>query len=578
MSRFNLIDEPWISVVIDYKGTTKLVGLKEFFENAHTYIALAGDMPTQDFAVMRFILAILHTVFSRYDAQGNAYEMVTLNERMQQLEEVDQGDYEEYEDALLDTWKDLWKAGKFPDIVVKYLDAWHDRFYLYDDKYPFYQVTKEIISKVNAQFTDSTCTTAIVCPKFINRTISESGNKIALFSPRCNSNKNNLTDAELARWLITFQGVSNSSDKTSIIDDKNLPKSIGWIYGLGGVFFSADNLFKTMLLNFVLKHPEQQYNVSQHPAWEFEQSEFYEMYKESRMIDNLACLYTNWSRLVYLFYYTGNKKESKDKESRENLRLRIVKTIAPQQEANVLEPMAKWKDNSDKILAADKPQKNEAAWRSFNAIINLSDNYRRLPGIADNLNHLKKVFSEDELIQVNVISAIDNGDPSSRVLIEEYYDNFNLKLYVATDLLNKGWVVRINNIIEKTKEIIEKDYGRFLYDIKKIRKINFSDFVSNKKGDLYFRIDKPFRDWLADIDCKDNKDAKEQEWYAKLRKIIHIQIDEVTKNASSRDFIGVVIKDKKNKDKENNIAIALNMLMASVNKKLPKLDNNHRSI
>ena len=154
MSRFNLIDEPWISVVIDYKGTTKLVGLKEFFENAHTYIALAGDMPTQDFAVMRFILAILHTVFSRYDAQGNAYETVTLNDRMQQLEEVDQGDYEDYEDALLDTWKDLWKAGKFPDIVLKYLDAWHDRFYLYDDKYPFYQVTKEIISKVNAQFTD----------------------------------------------------------------------------------------------------------------------------------------------------------------------------------------------------------------------------------------------------------------------------------------------------------------------------------------------------------------------------------------------------------------------------------------
>lgn len=568
MSRFNLIDEPWISVVIDYKGTTKLVGLKEFFENAHTYIALAGDMPTQDFAVMRFILAILHTVFSRYDAQGKAYKMVTLNDRMQQREEVDQGDYEDYEDALLYTWKTLWKAGKFPDIVVKYLDAWHDRFYLYDDKYPFYQVTKEIISKVNAELTNSTYDRAIVCPKLINRTISESGNKIALFSPRFDSNKNNLTDAELVRWLITFQGVSNASDKKTIIKTKST-KSIGWIYGLGGVFFSSDNLFKTLLFNFVLKHPEQQYNVSQHPVWEFEQSELYEMYKESRMIDNLACLYTNWSRLMYLFY-------ADDKESRKNLRLRIVKTLAPQKETNVLEPMAKWKPN--KILAADKPQKNEAAWRSFNAIINRSDNYRRLPGIADNLNHLKKDFGEDELVQVNVISAIDDGERLSRVLVEEYYDNFNLKLFVATDLLDKGWVVRINDVIETTKEIIEKDYGHFLSEIKTIRNINFKDFVPNKKGDLYFRIDKPFRDWLADIDCKDNKDAKEQEWYAKLRKIIHIQIYEFLKNASLRDFIGVVIKDKKNKNKENNIAIALNILMASVNKKLPKLDNNHRSI
>lgn len=573
MSRFNLIDEPWISIVIDYKGATKLVGLKEFFENAHTYIALAGDMPTQDFAVMRFILAILHTVFSRYDAQGNAYETVTLNGRMQQLEEVDQGDYEDYEDALLDTWKDLWKAGKFPDIVLKYLDIWHDRFYLYDDKYPFYQVTKEIISKVNAQFTDNTCTTAIVCPKLINRTISESGNKIAFFSPRCNSNKNNLTDAELVRWLITFQGVSNASDKKSIIKDKTLQKSIGWIYGLGGLFFSSNNLFKTLLFNFVLKHPDSQYNVPQHPAWELEQYELYEKYQKSIMIDNLACLYTNWSRLVYLFYYTGNKKDSKDKESRENLRLRIVKTIAPQKETNILEPMAKWKNGSYKIPIADKPQKTESIWRSFGAIFNLSDNDRRLPVIVDNLNHLKKYIDEDELVQVNVISAIDDRKSTSRVLVEEYYDNFNLKLYVATDLIDKGWVVRINNIIETTQEIIEKDYSRFLSEIKAIRNISFDDFVSNKKADLYFKIDKPFKDWLAKIDCTDNKDEKEQEWYTELRQIIRIQVYEFIKNASLRDFIGVVIKDK-----EKNIALALNMFMASVNKKLPKLDNNYRGI
>ena len=64
MGEFNLLDEGWISVVTDYKGKTDTVGMKEFFENAHNYIALAGDTPTQDFAVMRFLLAVLHTVFS----------------------------------------------------------------------------------------------------------------------------------------------------------------------------------------------------------------------------------------------------------------------------------------------------------------------------------------------------------------------------------------------------------------------------------------------------------------------------------------------------------------------------------
>lgn len=251
--------------------------------------------------------------------------------------------------------------------------------------------------------------------------------------------------------------------------------------------------------------------------------------------------------------------------------MRIVKTIAPQKETNILEPMAKWKNGSDKIPIADKPQKTESIWRSFGAIFNLSDNDRRSPVIADNLNHLKEYFDEDELVQVNVISAIDDGKQASRALVEEYHDNFNLKLYVATDLIDRGWVVRINHIIETTKDIIEKDYGHFLSEIKTIRNINFKDFVLNKKGALYFKIDKPFKDWLANIDCKDNKDAKEQEWYTELRQIIRIQVYEFIKNASLRDFIGVVVKDK-----EKNIALALNMFMVSVNKKLPKLDNNHR--
>lgn len=50
MSRFNLLDEPWISVVYDEKGTTKEVSLQELFINAHQYKDLAGDTKTQDFA------------------------------------------------------------------------------------------------------------------------------------------------------------------------------------------------------------------------------------------------------------------------------------------------------------------------------------------------------------------------------------------------------------------------------------------------------------------------------------------------------------------------------------------------
>ena len=100
MSRFNLLDEPWISVVYDEKGTTKEVSLQELFINAHQYKDLAGDTKTQDFAVLRVLLAVLHTVFSRFDADGNVYEYLAVDERFKQIEPVEESDIADYKDGL----------------------------------------------------------------------------------------------------------------------------------------------------------------------------------------------------------------------------------------------------------------------------------------------------------------------------------------------------------------------------------------------------------------------------------------------------------------------------------------------
>lgn len=39
--------------------------------------------------------------------------MVTINEKMQQVENVDEEYEEDYEDALMETWESLWKSGNF---------------------------------------------------------------------------------------------------------------------------------------------------------------------------------------------------------------------------------------------------------------------------------------------------------------------------------------------------------------------------------------------------------------------------------------------------------------------------------
>ena len=137
MGKFNLLDEPWISVVIDTKGKTKEVSLKELFRNAHTYLDLAGDTKTQDFAVMRILLAIIHTVFSRFNAQGEGYGYFDLDERLRQVEKIDEEDVNDYREDLYMTWFALWKSQKFPEIVCEYLEKWRNRFYLFDEEHPF---------------------------------------------------------------------------------------------------------------------------------------------------------------------------------------------------------------------------------------------------------------------------------------------------------------------------------------------------------------------------------------------------------------------------------------------------------
>lgn len=266
LGRYNLLDEPWIMVMTE-DGENRKVSLQEVFRHAHTYRSLAGDMVTQDFAVMRVLLAVLHTVFSRVNAAGETYKYLTLDARYVPQNEIEEDDADDYGEELFETWEILWRTGRFPEIVETYLEAWRDRFYLFDETYPFYQVTKESIApdKINK------AKAGIICGKNINRLISESGNKIVLFSPKYEGKKNKeILDAdEIARWLITFQGYSGLAEKV-IFGKEKYKASKGWLFDLGGIYLSGENLFQTLWLNCMLWHTEESYRIErQCPCWEY---------------------------------------------------------------------------------------------------------------------------------------------------------------------------------------------------------------------------------------------------------------------------------------------------------------------
>ena len=105
---FNLLREPWVRVRTQ-DGTIRTVSLTDALLHAHAYVDLAGEMPTQDAAMLRLLLAVLHTVFSRVDGNGVL------------------APFEEPRDAL-QRWGELWQLGHFPEQPIRdYLDKWLHR-------------------------------------------------------------------------------------------------------------------------------------------------------------------------------------------------------------------------------------------------------------------------------------------------------------------------------------------------------------------------------------------------------------------------------------------------------------------
>lgn len=532
MGEFNLLTEPWISVITDDRGKTEEVSLIDVFKNADKYISLAGDMKAQDFAVMRVLLSVLHTVFSRFDGNGNPYDYLELDEKFMQKAEVDEDDEEDYLDDLTNTWIKIWKEGKFPDIIETYLEKWKDRFYLYDDEYPFFQVTSKDFEGEKYSSKGSP-----VQGKNINRLISESNNKISLFSPKkdIKDNKNVLSDSEATRWILTFQQYTGLSDKARFTKDK-YKASKGWLFDLGGVYLEGNNLFETLWLNCILVHPKEEYRLTvERPCWEHSPEENIATYFEKPYIDNISELYTNWSRAVYI--------EPKEKNS-EAFAIKIVKLPDTIHEDNFLEPMTIWRfnesgDNKGKYTPR-KHRINQSLWRSF-GLIAFSDSGPNveIPGIIKWFDKVVKIIG-DRKVGISIISMEDDGNATSWVPTDEIYDSLYVGDFILTDNDKEGWTIRVNEVIDLTKKIVEKNFRYFVSQVKEIRNLKSkSGFESQKVEELYFKIDKPFRDWICSIKDEDDKDEKIREWKTILKKLTFEAADEIIGVGDNRDLFGI---------------------------------------
>ena len=544
VGKFNLIDEPWISVMVNDKGETKLVSLQELFDHAEDYKGLAGDNRTQDFAVLRLILAILHTVFSRLDDQGQAYDCLDLDDRYLPAGPVE-GNHNQrkYGQDLLKTWLFLWEAQEFPTIVQDYLKVWHDRFYLLDDKYPFYQVKESVIDSSHLHKKRKPTS---LSGKTMNRRISESGNKTAMFSPKGDDkSKEQLNYDEVTRWLITFQGYSGTADKTVFSDDRrdtSLTNAKGWLYDIGGLYLEGDNLFETLMLNLILIHPRPEYRFNlEKPSWEQDDQVLVDQYLSGHRPDNLADLYTNWSRAIHI---------DEEIDIAKPFQMSIVKLSEIPHQDNFLETMTLWRyNNSGPNKDSFTPRKhpvNQSLWRSY-GLMNLKDSQgenQRRPGIMDWYTGISKRIDKDR-VRIVAVTLVDDGNATSWSPVNEVFDRLGVNQALITDLEDQGWVEYIYSTVEKTKDVIDRTYRYFLKQVKTIRQLPPKhQFVDQEVSQAYYEIDRPFRTWLSSIEALENKDMKVIDWQNQLYQLLQNQAQKVVDEAGQRDYKGLVDDDR----------------------------------
>lgn len=555
--KFNLVTDPWIKVIEKGTNQEKAVSLIKLFQNAHDYRDLAGEMRSQDLAILRFLLAILTTVYSRFNANNEPYDWLTIDENtMQVSQSVDEDDYDqEDENDLLDTWKTLYQNGNghFTGIVTKYLKRYKDHFCLFGE-HPFYQVTESeynqfVPTKKQIKAGKGPGTVAV---KQINRQISESAHTPAVFSPKAGEFKNDIKLDEFVRWLITYQNFTGVTDKTKIKTTEKFSVSRGWLYQLNSVYAAGNTIFQTLMLNLVLMRKGKMY-YPQKPVWEYESVEDYvNKRKEQQIPDNIAEIYTSWSRILHIDWHQGERPT-------------IFSAGIPMFDSQdaFIEPMTIWridkKSNRYKPAVKWIQSLGTAMWRNFGQYVNVNgtDDMHE-PGIVEWLNLLKNkgIIPYNSHLTLASATLVSDGNATSQAPAAEVYDDMHINADVLFDKRNPNyWPKRIEDTIELT-QIIGKDFWQFAMKIGQIRNSDAAPFANRLSSKFYESLNEPFKAWLAHLTNHDDREREIELWKETLRKLVLDAASQVIQASSPRDIRGLV----DDKGIVNNIFTANNHL------------------
>lgn len=541
---FDLIEQPWI-LCVTADGIEEL-SIRQVFDGSAAPIRILGDSPTQDYAVLRVLLAIFWRAHAGAPAEAQRWEQWFIAKRQQ----------------LIDEGRD--------DVVLQYLGTHQHRFNLFDTAAPFMQVADLDTTKTTRQT--------------VSRILPDAEHDY--FTMRTHEGRSSLTFAEAARWLIHTQAYDYSGIKSGAIGDprvkggRGYPIGTGWTGMTGGTVIQGRTLLETLLLNTtadVLSRDA----AEDLPVWEREpDSAAQRNDRAGKLADppaptpkGAADLATWQSRRIRLFP-EGDQVGAVLVSNGDRI---------PDAGKNVFgDPMTPYrfsKNQSKKGQLAFYPKpydEHRTMWRSLDALIATqsdpgfsdSDHAPKRPSNLVSFSSIAKYQRTSEIADVHIVSM--GYGPQSSSVGTVVTGNIGLPLsLLQDDNLSRVHRQYVRDAAEATKDAAVS-LGWFAGQLEVAAGGEYV-FDADAADTLYTILEPLFLNWLRNLNL-DDIEPEATDWQRQIRDRLFQIADEKVRGAGQKALVGRVIDAGENGEGRVISAGSLyRSLQYRVNKDLPLL-------
>jgi CRISPR system Cascade subunit CasA len=478
---FDLVHDPWLRVR-DLDGNADELGILRTLGTAHRLAGISGDIPTQTFALVRLLLAVLH------GALGGPRDD--------------------------DAWEELWAAERLPlELIADYLARHRSRFDLFHPETPFLQVAD--------LHTASGGTSGMAA------LIADVPNGRPFFTTRLGPDLS-LTYAEAARWLVHSHAFDISGIKSGAVGDdrvkggKGYPIGVAWSGLLGGVLLEGKTLKETLLLNLVasdVRDPARDL-----PAWEREPVGPAEEQEGGRTPTGPVDLYTWQSRRIRLFPAHGRVRDALVANG---------ERLTPQN-LHGAEPHTAWRRSEAQEKKLSRPlvymprehDPERAVWRGLQSLLPRGTatqkgeaSARLAPGVLQWLGHLsvEDMIVKDHVVRVRTIGMIYGSNNS--VVDEVIDDALSMRALLARQ--DAEQLVGVATACVEAAELAARALGNLAANLAAAAGGDGAGPRTRALESAFAELDAPFRSWLlgigADSDYTDVQIAWHHTAYGLIR-------------------------------------------------------------